>query len=390
MIQECIQIHKKIYSNTEKLRLFFSPGRVNLIGEHIDYNGGNVLPIAISLGNYGCIQLRSDNIIHLYSENFKDLGIVTCDLEHLEYNEEHGWANFAKGVIQYLKSLGHIINQGMDVTVDSNLPIGAGLSSSASIEALFSIMMKEVFSLNISNQELALLSQKVENKYIGLNCGIMDQFIVLNAEDKKAMLLNTHSLDYRNVEFNLGDYQLVVIDSKVARGLVGSKYNERRKECSQALEIIQKTTPVSTLCELKVDEFLPYEKELGPLLFKRAKHAVFEQARTMKAFDSLENNDILSFGKYVTQSHDSLSNDYEVSIPELDELVRLALEKGSVGSRMTGAGFGGCTINIVKKDLVSDLIEHVQIEYETKFHKIAEFYIMDASGSARELKGKNL
>ncbi len=388
MLQECIQIHQLRTTNLSQLHTFFSPGRVNLIGEHIDYNGGLVMPIAISLGNVGCLQLREDNKIILYSENFKELGSIECSLDDLNFKKEDGWANYAKGVIKRLIELGYVIDKGFEITVFGNLPIGAGLSSSASIEALVAIMMKKCFLLDVSNVELAKITKAVENNYIGVNCGIMDQFVILNAEDEKAMLLNTVTLSYDNVRFNLGQYEIVVINSKVSRGLVDSKYNERRNECNQALNILQRELKIENLCDLTPDEFIPFEHKLGPLLFQRAKHAVTEQDRTKKAFTALKANDILSFGKLLTKSHESLSKDYAVSIAELDALVDIALMNGSIGSRMTGAGFGGCTVNIVKTDNVDYFITRVESEYNRLFHKFAECYRLNPSGSAREIKGE--
>lgn len=371
--------------NAEKS--YFSPGRVNLIGEHTDYNGGNVFPCALTIGTYGVASLRKDNTIRMYSENFQDQGVVEFSLDDLTYSKAHDWANYPKGVIAFLRKEGHHIEQGMDIYFKGNIPNGAGLSSSASIEVLTAFMMKELFQLEISMINLVKLCQKVENEFMGVNSGIMDQFAVAMGKKDQAILLDTNTLEYRYSPVLLEKASLVVSNTNKKRGLADSKYNERRAECEEALKRLQTVLPISSLGEIDSETFGKYQHVIeDDVLIKRAKHAVTENERTLLAVKALESNEIEEFGKLMNASHESLKEDYEVTGTELDTLVELARKvSGTIGSRMTGAGFGGCTVSIVQNDAIERFIQEVGTSYEEIIGYKAEFYVVSIGDGVHKL-----
>ena len=371
--------------NAEKS--YFSPGRVNLIGEHTDYNGGNVFPCALTLGTYGVASLRKDNTIRMYSENFQDQGVVEFSLDDLTYSKAHDWANYPKGVIAFLRKEGHHIEQGMDIYFNGNIPNGAGLSSSASIEVLTAYMMKDLFQLEISMINLVKLCQKVENEFMGVNSGIMDQFAVAMGKKDQAILLDTNTLEYRYSPVLLENASLVVSNTNKKRGLADSKYNERRAECEEALRRLQTVLPISSLGEIDSETFGKYQHVIeDDVLIKRAKHAVTENERTLLAVKALESNEIEEFGKLMNASHESLKEDYEVTGTELDTLVELARKvSGTIGSRMTGAGFGGCTVSIVQNDAIERFIQEVGTSYEEIIGYKAEFYVVSIGDGVHKL-----
>ncbi len=374
------------YGPNQAIRYFFSPGRVNLIGEHTDYNGGFVFPTALSIGNYGAIALRDDQTIRLYSENFPQFSIFELNLNHLEYQKAHNWANYVKGVIKELIDSGYVINQGFDLLVYGDLPNRSGLSSSASIELLIAVMMNDIFKLGISRPDLAVLCKKVENEYIGVNCGIMDQFVIANGLKDHALLLDCNTLEYTAVPLEMGDYQIVICNSKVKRGLVDSKYNERRRECDESLTVFQKHLAIGYLCDMSQKEFETYKSELpNDVLLRRSRHAVTENLRAKAAVNQLKAKDLIAFGQAMNLSHISLRDDYEVSCEELDTLVDLALQNGSIGSRMTGAGFGGCTVNLVKKTDLDRFSKAVLKGYEDQYSIQGEIYVAMPSDGTKEL-----
>ena len=369
------------------VRVFFSPGRVNLIGEHTDYNGGHVFPCALNFGTYGAIALRDDKVVRMYSENFDDKGIISFDIENLKNDKEHDWANYPKGVIDVLRKHGYDVNKGFDMFVYGNIPNGAGLSSSASLELLMAVMMNDIYDFNIYRVELVKYCQEAENDFIGVNCGIMDQFAIGMGKDSNAILLDCNTLDYKYSTVNLKDEVIVIANTNKRRGLADSKYNERRGECEEALKELQSELKINALGELTEDEF-EQSKHLikNDVRAKRAKHAVYENQRTLKAVKALENNDIDTFGKLMNESHNSLRDDYEVTGKELDTLVDLASkQEGTIGSRMTGAGFGGCTVSIVKKPMVEKFIENVGKEYKEKIGYDADFYVANIGSGTREI-----
>ena len=369
------------------VRVFFSPGRVNLIGEHTDYNGGHVFPCALSFGTYGAIALRDDKVVRMYSENFDDKGIISFDIENLKNDKEHDWANYPKGVIDVLRKHGYDVNKGFDMFVYGNIPNGAGLSSSASLELLMAVMMNDIYDFNIYRVELVKYCQEAENDFIGVNCGIMDQFAIGMGKDSSAILLDCNTLDYKYSNVNLKDEVIVIANTNKRRGLADSKYNERRGECEEALKELQGELKINALGELTEDEFEKNKHLIkNDVRAKRAKHAVYENQRTLKAVKALENNDIDTFGKLMNESHNSLRDDYEVTGKELDTLVDLASkQEGTIGSRMTGAGFGGCTVSIVKKPMVEKFIENVGKEYKEKIGYDADFYVANIGSGTREI-----
>jgi len=366
---------------------FFAPGRVNLIGEHTDYNGGNVFPCAIDKGTYGLVKKRNDRKFRMYSENFADLGVMEFTLDELTNNKKHDWANYPKGVIKMFLEAGQKIDSGFDILFSGNIPNGAGLSSSASIEMLTAIVLKDLFHLSIDSVEMAQLGKKTENLFIGVNSGIMDQFAIAMGKKDHAILLDCNTLKYAYVPVVLKDEVIVIANTNKRRGLADSKYNERRAECDEALAELQTKLPIKALGELSIEQF-EANKDLikSPVRQKRAKHAVYENQRTLKAQKELSAGNLAEFGKLMNQSHISLRDDYEVTGVELDTLAALAWEQpGVVGSRMTGAGFGGCTVSIVKKDKVDDFIKNVGEAYKNKIGYAADFYIASVSDGAKKL-----
>lgn len=366
---------------------FFAPGRVNLIGEHTDYNGGNVFPCAIDKGTYGLVKKRNDRKFRMYSENFADLGVMEFTLDELTNDKKHDWANYPKGVIKMFLEAGQKIDSGFDILFSGNIPNGAGLSSSASIEMLTAIVLKDLFHLSIDSVEMAQLGKKTENLFIGVNSGIMDQFAVAMGKKDHAILLDCNTLKYAYVPVVLKDEVIVIANTNKRRGLADSKYNERRAECDEALAELQTKLPIKALGELSIEQF-EANKDLikSPVRQKRAKHAVYENQRTLKAQKELSAGNLAEFGKLMNQSHISLRDDYEVTGVELDTLAVLAWEQpGVVGSRMTGAGFGGCTVSIVKKDKVDDFIKNVGEAYKNKIGYAADFYIASVSDGAKKL-----
>lgn len=366
---------------------FFAPGRVNLIGEHTDYNGGHVFPCAIHKGTYALVKKRDDKKFRMYSENFENLGIIEFLLDNLVNEKKHKWVNYPKGVVKMFIEAGYKIDSGFDVLFYGNIPNGSGLSSSASIEIVTSIILKDLYNLDIDMVEMVKLSQKAENQFIGVNSGIMDQFAVGMGKKDNAILLDCNTLKYSYAPVILKDEVLVIGNTNKKRGLADSKYNERRAECEEALKDLQKELDIQSLGELSVEEFNKSEKLIkNEINRKRAKHTVYENQRTIKAQKELMEGNLKEFGRLMNESHVSLRDDYEVTGIELDTMVEIAWnQEGVIGSRMTGAGFGGCTISIVKKDAVDKFIENVGKEYKEKVGLDADFYVVNISDGAKKL-----
>ena len=364
--------------------LFFSPGRINLIGEHTDYNGGHVFPAAITLGTYGAAKKRSDRTLRFYSANFEEAGIIEVSLDHLTFDKADSWTNYAKGVLKFLQEAGHRIDSGMDVFIYGNIPNGSGLSSSASLELLIGIIAEELFDLEVTRLDLVKIGKQTENDFIGVNSGIMDQFAIGMGADNKAIYLDTNTLDYDLVPLDLGDNVIVIMNTNKRRELADSKYNERRSECETALSELQTKLAIKTLGDFDLETFDEYSyliKEENRI--KRARHAVSENQRTLEARKALEAGNLERFGRLMNASHVSLEHDYEVTGLELDTLVHTAWQQeGVLGARMTGAGFGGCGIAIVKKDKVEDFKTAVGKRYVEVVGYAPDFYVAEiASGS---------
>lgn len=378
-----------LFGNEGEIRTFFAPGRVNLIGEHTDYNGGHVFPCALSVGTYAIARKRNDNLVKAYSKNFESLTIIEFHLNELVYEANHDWVNYPKGVIKLFKEHQFDINEGFDVLFYGNIPNGAGLSSSASIELATSVLLKGLFDLNVNMVEMVKMCQQAENQFIGVNCGIMDQFAIGMGKKEKAILLDCNTLTYTYSPVELGDAALIIANTNKRRGLAESKYNERRGECERALKQLQQELEITSLGDLFPDKFEQYKHLISePLDVKRVKHAVYENARTIDAVNRLQKGDILGFGQLMNDSHVSLRDDYEVTGFELDTLVEAAwAEAGVIGSRMTGAGFGGCTVSIVKKESIDTFIRNVGYKYTVKTGLKADFYVVEIGDGAGELTG---
>jgi len=370
---------KKVFGDTEGVKVFFAPGRVNLIGEHTDYNGGHVFPCALTIGTYGAARLRNDRKLRFYSMNFEQLGVIESELDGLKPEKEADWTNYPKGVMWAFEEKGFQIPQGMDLILSGNIPNGSGLSSSASVEVLTGHILREFFGFQVSNQELALIGQYSENKFNGVNCGIMDQFAIAMGKKDHAIFLDTADLSYTYAPIKLSGVKLVIACSNKKRGLGDSKYNERRSECETALSELQKVVKIKSLGELTEEQFEEYQSAISdPVRVRRARHAVYENQRTIKAVSALQANDIEEFGRLMNASHVSLRDDYEVTGIELDTLVEEAWKvPGVIGSRMTGAGFGGCTVSLVKEEDIDLFTRQVGDAYLKKIGYVADFYVVE-------------
>lgn len=365
--------------------IFFCPGRVNLIGEHIDYNGGKVMPCAISLGTYLAISKNKDKLLRFHSLNFPE----TIELHLQENYSKTGktWFNYPLGVISELLQEGNMIS-GLDMLFNGNLPIGAGLSSSASIEVLTAFALNQMFGMKISNKDIALMGKKVENEFIGVNSGIMDQFAVVIGKKDRAILLDCDKLEYEYLPFETGEYVLVIINSNKQRKLADSKYNDRFAECGKVLKALKKELNVTHLCDIALNTFEEHRHLIDdPVLDKRALHVISENFRVGEAKDALKANDLASFGKLMYASHQSLKDWYEVSGNELDTIIEFCKPyEDCIGARMTGAGFGGCAIALVKKNKFDDFSSKLTSYYEEKIGYKPEVFASEIGDGVRELK----
>ena len=380
------------FGGTEGVRLFFAPGRVNLIGEHTDYNGGHVFPCAISLGTYAAARKRNDRIVRLYSANFPNAGVTETSLDELVPLEKAGWAGYPKGVIWAFGQRGYTIENGFDMVIYGDIPAGAGLSSSASLEVLTGFVLRSLFGeedsriASVTNEELALIGQQSENEYNGMHCGIMDQFASAMGKEGNAIFLDTNTMQFEYAPIELDGMKLMITNTNKKHSLVDSEYNLRREQCARALKDLQTKLPVKTLGDLSIGEF-----EANKLLItdevcrKRAKHAVYENQRTIRAVAALKAGDIVTFGKLMNESHVSLRDDYETSCREADILAEEAWKiPGVLGSRITGGGFGGCTVSIVKDEAADEFKEKIGAVYLKKVGYPASFYMLQIGSGPRE------
>lgn len=375
--KELQKSHNLLYPDSSKLSYYFSPGRINIIGEHIDYNGGLVFPTAISLGTYAAVSLRDDDRVNLYSDNFKQNGIISFSLSE-ELVKTNVWADYVKGVISEMKKDGHKIEKGFNANIYGNLPNGASLSSSASLELLFAEIIREINNLELSDLDLVKYSQKAENNFVGLHCGIMDQFAIGMSKENHAILLDCATLKYDYAPLELGDNVILIMNTNKRRDLVTSKYNERCEECATGLNLIKANyKEITHLCELEISDLEQIEKIItDEVIYRRVRHVVSEMDRVKKTFKALQANDIKLVGKYINESHKSLKEDYEVTGLELDTIVRLAQrETGVLGARMIGAGFAGCAIAIVSKDSVERVTKNVLEGYLKEIGYAADIYV---------------
>ena len=369
------------------IRAYFAPGRVNLIGEHTDYNGGHVFPCALTLGTYAVARKRDDNKIRLYSMNFENRGVIETSLDDLTPYKEAGWTNYPKGVMWAFEGRGYKLTCGLDIVIYGNIPNGSGLSSSASLEVLTGLMLKDMFGFDVSMIDIALIGQYSENNFNGCNCGIMDQFASAMGKKDHAIFLDTNTLHYEYAPVVLENAKIVIINSKVKHSLVDSAYNDRRNECETALKELQTVVDIKTLGDLTEKEYEAHKGAIqSEIRQKRAKHAVYENQRAIRAVEALKANDVETFGKLMNASHVSLRDDYEVSCEEIDILVDLAWEtEGVIGSRITGGGFGGCTVSIVKNEAVDQFVSYIGEKYKEKVGHEADFYVVDIGEGAHVL-----
>lgn len=380
------QLFQETFQTTKSPKVYFAPGRVNLIGEHTDYNGGHVFPCALTIGTYGAIIKRNDRKLRFYSVNFP--GIVTSSLDDLVPAQEAGWTNYPKGVMWTFNKRGYTLPCGMDILIYGDIPNGSGLSSSASLEVLTGLMLKDTFGFDtLTMTDLALIGQYSENNFNGMNCGIMDQFASAMGKKDNAIFLDTATLNYTYAPVKLSDARIVITNSKVKHSLVSSAYNDRRRECETALAMLQKVVDIQTLGDLTEAQFEQYKDAItDPVCQKRAKHAVYENQRTIRAVEALQQGDLEEFGRLINASHVSLRDDYETSCAETDLLASLAWKiPGVLGSRITGGGFGGCTVSIVKNDAIDTFIGKIGPVYEKETGHKAEFYIVDIGDGAHKL-----
>jgi len=381
------QTFNEIFKTQELPRFFFAPGRINLIGEHTDYNGGHVFPAAISFGTYAVARPRTDQHLRFYSINFPEQGVIECNLADLSYNADHDWANFPKGMIQFFIHNGFSIPTGMDLLFYGDIPNGAGLSSSASIEMATGVVLEGLFNLDIDRLLMIQLGQKVENQYIGVNSGIMDQFAIGKGKKDFAMLLDCQTLQFNYAPVDLEDHDIVIINSNKQRTLAGSKYNERRTQCERALADLRTELDIDSLGELSSESFEQHKQLIeDDINRQRAKHAVYENERTLLALEELKQGNIWAFGQLMNASHISLRDDYEVTGAELDHIAETAWSlPGVIGARMTGAGFGGCAIALVERAQIEHFKKELTKSYTEAFGFSPSFYEAKISDGAKEL-----
>ena len=384
MKERLIQQFQELFKGEGEIRSYLAPGRVNLIGEHTDYNGGHVFPCALTLGTYGIVRNREDRKLRFYSANFEKLGVIETSLDELVPDPKANWTNYPKGVMWAFEKRGYKLTHGLDILIYGNIPNGSGLSSSASLEVLTGVILKDTFGFDVSMVDIALIGQDSENNFNGCNCGIMDQFASAMGKKDHAIFLDTNTLHYEYAPVILKDAKIVITNSKVKHSLVDSAYNDRRTECETALKELQTVTDIKSLGELTEEEYEAHKDAIKDAVRqKRAKHAVYENQRAVRAVEALKNQDVELFGRLMNASHESLRYDYEVSCEEIDILVDLAQAMpGVIGSRITGGGFGGCTVSIVKNDAVDQFISEIGKTYQEKVGHEAEFYVVDIGDGA--------
>ncbi|MBE5890707.1 MAG: galactokinase [Lachnospiraceae bacterium] len=387
MKKQLLDKFEEMYGSAEGAEVYFAPGRVNLIGEHTDYNGGHVFPCALTLGTYAAVKRRDDDLLRFFSMNFENVGVIESSLSDLKPYEEAGWTNYPKGVMWAFEQRGMKIPNGMDIVLFGNIPNGSGLSSSASLEVLTGFILRDLFGFDVTNQDLALIGQFSENQFNGCNCGIMDQFASAMGKKDHAIFLDTASLEFEYAPLVLDGMKIVVTNSKVKHSLVDSAYNDRRNSCERALKDLQTVCGIHSLGELNEAEFEQAKNSIkDPDDRLKAKHAVYENQRTLKAVEALKANDLTTFGQLMNASHVSLRDDYEVSCEEIDTLVDAAWKvDGVVGSRITGGGFGGCTVSIVKDEAVETFKAALSQAYKKAYDKEPEFYVVEAGDGPYKL-----
>ena len=377
----------EIYGSAEGVNVYFAPGRVNMIGEHTDYNGGHVFPCALTIGTYAAVRKRTDNKLRFCSMNFESLGVIESSLDELTPSDQAGWTNYPKGVMWAFAERGMKMDCGLDIVLNGNIPNGSGLSSSASLEVLTGFYLRDLYGFEVTNIDLAKIGQYSENNFNGMNCGIMDQFASAMGKKDNAIFLDTADLSYQYAPLVLDGAKIVVTNSNVKHSLVNSEYNVRRSECEKALEELQAVVEIKGLGDLSEEQFEANKAAIkDEVRVKRAKHAVYENQRTIRAVEALKNNNLKLFGELMNASHVSLRDDYQVSCDEIDVLVEEAWKvEGVIGSRITGGGFGGCTVSIVKDEAVEQFKEKVGAAYKERVGKTADFYVVEIGDGPRKM-----
>ena len=387
MKEMVLQKFEELFGSREGVNVYFAPGRVNMIGEHTDYNGGHVFPCALTIGTYMAAKKREDKKLRFYSINFKKAGVLESTIEDMKPEESAGWTNYPKGVMWAFAGKGFSMDCGLDIVLYGNIPAGSGLSSSASLEVVTGYMLRDLYGFEVTNTEIALIGQYSENNFNGMNCGIMDQFASAMGKKDNAIFLNTADLSFEYAPLVLKGAKILITNSNVKHKLVDSKYNERRSECEMALKELQQVVTIDSLGDLSEEAFEEHKGAIADdIRVKRAKHAVYENQRTIRAVEALKADDVELFGQLMNQSHISLRDDYEVSCSEIDVLVEEAWKvEGVVGSRITGGGFGGCTVSIVKDEAIDTFIEAVGNAYKERCNLKADFYIVDIGDGPSKL-----
>ncbi len=387
MKETVLKKFEELYGNADGASVYFAPGRVNMIGEHTDYNGGHVFPCALTIGTYAAVKKREDRKLRFYSMNFEKMGVVESSLDDLTPSDAAGWTNYPKGVMWAFAERGMKMDCGLDIVLNGDIPGGSGLSSSASLEVLTGFYLRDLFGFDVTNVDLALIGQYSENNFNGMNCGIMDQFASAMGKKDNAIFLDTADLSYQYAPLVLDGAKIIVTNSNVKHSLVNSGYNTRRKESEQALADLQKAVKIETLGDLTEEAFEANKSAISDAVCaKRAKHAVYENQRTIRAVEALKNNNLKEFGELMNASHVSLRDDYEVSCDEIDVLVEEAWKvDGVIGSRITGGGFGGCTVSIVKDEAVETFKEKVGAAYKERVGKDADFYVVEIGDGPSKL-----
>lgn len=387
MKEQVLKKFEDLYGDAGGAGVYFAPGRVNMIGEHTDYNGGHVFPCALTIGTYAAVKKRTDRKLRFYSMNFDSMGVIESSLDDLTPSDAAGWTNYPKGVMWAFAERGMKMDCGLDIVLNGNIPNGSGLSSSASLEVLTGFYLRDLFGFDVANVDLALIGQYSENNFNGMNCGIMDQFASAMGKKDNAIFLDTADLSYQYAPLVLDGAKIIVTNSKVKHSLVNSAYNERRSECEKALEELKTVVDIKGLGDLSEKQFEANKGAIkDEIRKKRAKHAVYENQRTIRAVEALKNNNLKEFGELMNASHVSLRDDYEVSCDEIDVLVEEAWKvDGVIGSRITGGGFGGCTVSIVKDEAVETFKEKVGAAYQERVGKTADFYVVEIGDGPSKL-----
>lgn len=387
MKETVLKKFEELYGGAGEARVYFAPGRVNMIGEHTDYNGGHVFPCALTIGTYAAVKKRTDRKLRFYSMNFENMGVTESSLDDLTPSDAAGWTNYPKGVMWAFAERGMKMDCGLDIVLNGNIPNGSGLSSSASLEVLTGFYLRDLFGFDVANVDLALIGQYSENNFNGMNCGIMDQFASAMGKKDNAIFLDTADLSYQYAPLVLDGAKIIVTNSNVKHSLVNSAYNERRSECEKALEELKTVVDIKGLGDLSEKQFEANKGAIkDEIRKKRAKHAVYENQRTIRAVEALKNNNLKEFGELMNASHVSLRDDYEVSCDEIDVLVEEAWKvDGVIGSRITGGGFGGCTVSIVKDEAVETFKEKVGAAYQERVGKTADFYVVEIGDGPSKL-----